>query len=163
MRTLTLLLFLTVIFCKESSSQEAKVNNEPSETSIAAIKTALNFINNYVDYCNDLNSEITLKDWINEQSQVTENFKKELKRTIAKADQQEPLLGIGVDPIFDAQDYPENGFEIDTFNKESDLVRVQGKEWNDFKLNIKMTLKNGQWFVNGIGMINMSENERFER
>jgi hypothetical protein len=154
---------LTVIFCEESSSQEAKVDNEPRETSTAAIKTALSFINKYVDYCNDLNPEITLKDWIDEQSQVTEQFKKELKRTIAKADQQEPQLGIGADPIFDAQDYPENGFEVDTSHKESDLIRVQGKEWKDFKLNIKMTLKNGQWFVNGIGMINMSENERFER
>ena len=116
-----------------------------------------------MEYCNDRNSEQGLIEWISEQQNVTENFKIELKRIITQTEKVEPELGLGFDPIFDAQDYPDNGFETENFNKQSELVTVKAKNWSDYKLNIKMERKNEQWFVNGIGIINMSEKERIKK
>lgn len=126
-------------------------------------KIAVDFINKYVEYCNDRNYEQGLIEWISEQQNVTENFKIEFKRIITEAEKKEPELGLGFDPIFDAQDYPDNGFETEKFNKLSELVTVKAKTWSNYKLNIKMERKNEQWLVNGIGIINMSEKERIKK
>ena len=163
MRILTIILLLTFFSCKKSVSQEKEVTIEKTKNQITAEKIALDFINKYVEYCNDRNSELGLIEWISEQPNVTENFKLELKRIILEAKKQDPELGLGFDPIFDAQDYPDSGFELEKSVKKSEFITVKGKEWSDFKLKIKMELKNEQWLVNGIGIINMSEKEQIKR
>jgi len=159
LRIITIILLLTLFTCKKSISQEKEVTIEQTENQNSAEKIALDFINKYVEYCNNRNSEQELIEWISEQKNVTGNFKIELKRIISEAEKKEPELGLGFDPIFDAQDYPDDGFETEKFNKHSELVTVKAKNWSDYKLNIKVERKNEQWLVNGIGIINMSEKE----
>jgi len=163
LRIITIILLLTLFTCKKSISQEKEVTIEQTENQNSAEKIALDFINKYVEYCNNRNSEQELIEWISEQKNVTGNFKIELKRIISEAEKKEPELGLGFDPIFDAQDYPDDGFETEKFNKHSELVTVKAKNWSDYKLNIKVERKNEQWLVNGIGIINMSEKERIKR
>lgn len=159
MRGLTIIIFLTLFSCKQSVSTEKGDIIEQNQ----AENIALEFINNYVGFCNDRNSELGLTEWISEQSNVSEQFNTELKKLITETEIIKPELGLGFDPIFNAQDYPNKGFELDKSDKKSEYITVKGKNWNDFKLKIKMERKNEQWLVNGIGIINMTENERIER
>jgi hypothetical protein len=126
-------------------------------------KIALEFINDYVEFCNDRNSELGIIEWISMQSNVTDKFKNELERIITQARKENPELGLGFDPILDAQDYPDNGFEMETVDKNSELITVKGIDWSDFKLNVKMEVKNDNWLVNGSGIVNMNENERIKK
>ena len=121
MRILTIILLLTFFSCKKSVSQEKEVTIEKTKNQITTEKIALDFINKYVEYCNDRNSELGLIEWISEQPNVTENFKLELKRIILEAKKQDPELGLGFDPIFDAQDYPDSGFELEKSDKKSEF------------------------------------------
>ena len=116
LRIITIILLLTLFSCKKSISQEKEVTTEQTENQNSAEKIALDFINKYVEYCNNRNSEQELIEWISEQQNVTENFKIELKRIISEAEKKEPELGLGFDPIFDSQDYPDDGFENEKFN-----------------------------------------------
>jgi hypothetical protein len=159
LRALTIILLLTLFSCKQPVSKKKEVVNEQNQ----AENIALEFINNYVDFCNDQNSALGLIEWISEQPNVSEKFNNELTKIIIEAEKIDSELGLGFDPIFDAQDYPDNGFELEKSDKKSEFITVKGKDWNNFKLKIKMERKNEQWFVNGIGIINMSENERIER
>ena len=131
--------------------------------SVLITNVALNFINSYVENCNKMSDRIGIIEWVSEQKNVTENFKAELNRLITESEKQDSELGLGFDPIFDSQDYPDNGFKLIKTNNKSNLITVIGKDLNDFKLNIKMELKNERWLVNGIGVINMAETERVKR
>ncbi|MCX7549642.1 DUF3828 domain-containing protein [Xanthomarina sp. F2636L] len=159
MRTLTIILLLTLFSCKQSVSKEKEVAIEQNQAELIALE----FINNYVEFCNDRNTELGLTDWISKQPNISENFKNELKKISTEAEKNNPELGLGFDPIFDAQDYPDNGFELEKAEFKSEYITVKGKDWNDFKLKIKMERKNEQWLVNGVGIINMTENERVGR
>lgn len=84
------------------------------------------------------------------------HFKLEYK----KAD---PEIGLDADPIFDAQDYPDKGFELETFDSKTNYLVVKGKNWTDFKLRIKMVLENDRWLVDGCGIINIPHDKRIAR
>lgn len=163
MRIITLILLLTLFSCKKTVSKENKVKIKQTESQNSSEKIALEFINDYVIFCNDRNPELNLTEWISEQTNVSENFKIQLIKIISEAEKQDPELELGFDPIFNAQDYPENGFELEKSESKSEFITVKGKNWNDFKLKIKMEQKNDEWLVNGIGTINMTENERIKK
>ena len=75
----------------------------------------------------------------------------------------EPDLGLDVDPIFDAQDYPDKGFDLESFDRKTNFVVVKGKDWADFKLTLKMVLENENWLVDGCGIINIPKDKRIAR
>lgn len=160
---MTLILTLIFFSCKETGSTDKKPLIEHVQNLNQAENVALEFINSYVRFCNDRNNKIGLTEWISGQPNVSEKFNNELIKIIIEAEKIDSELGLGFDPIFDAQDYPENGFELEKSDKKSEFITVKGKDWNDFKLKIKMERKNEQWFVNGIGIINMSEKEQIKR
>jgi len=72
------------------------------------------------------------------------------KTTAGKVD---PELGLDEDPIFDAQNYPDKGFELAAFDSKTNYVVVKGKNWPDFKLTLKMVAENNTWLVDGCGLI----------
>lgn len=149
----------------KKSKKQVEIKTEKIKDSNYALigNVALNFINSYVENCNKMKDQIGIIEWVNKQENVTENLKTELKRIITEAEKIDPELGLGFDPIFDAQDYPDNGFELNKSDNKSGIITVNGKDWKDFKINIKMIMENEHWLVNGIGVINMAENERIER
>jgi hypothetical protein len=102
-----------------------------------------------------------------EQEQQIENatlgFKTELKRLVDEAYKLEPEIGLDADPIFDAQDYPDKGFELDSFDDKTNYIVVKGKDRPDFKLTIKMISKNNNWLVDGCGIINVPIDKRSAR
>jgi len=154
----------------KNSHGETEINGQPRNTT--KIKTdkdntpvniALTFINSYVDNCNKMKESIGIIEWVNSNSLTTNRFKTEVKSIIEEAYKEDPELGLGFDPIFDGQDYPDEGFELETFDSKTNFIVVKGKNWVDFKLTIKVVLEDNKWLVDGCGIINIPKDKRSDR
>ncbi|MBZ9777967.1 hypothetical protein LB452_03435 [Psychroflexus sp. CAK8W] len=145
-------LILVFIFCNFNtmSSQATETDDE----------VTVEFINDYVAYCNDLATKVSQLEWIQNRKDVTNSFRSELERIVSEAESNDPELGLGFDPILDAQDYP-NSFEIESQN--SEYVVVKGIDWPEFKLTLKLKIIEGKYFVDGSGIINIPEGKRIKR
>jgi hypothetical protein len=121
---------------------------------------ALTFINGYVDNCSKMNERINIVDWVNSNELTTSGFKTELKRILDDAYKDEPEVGLDFDPILNAQDYPDKGFEIETFDEVTNYLTVKGKNWPEFKMTMKIIEDNGNWLVDGCGIINIPADKR---
>lgn len=121
---------------------------------------ALEFINDYVDFLNDSTKEISRLEWVNQHQDLTRHFKTEFTRLITVAEAKDPELGIGFDPILDAQDHP-NQFEIDQID--SEYIIVKGVNWTEFRLTLKLKHSNKKWLVEGSGIVNVPKEKRIER
>ena len=75
----------------------------------------------------------------------------------------DPELGLDADPVLDAQDFPEKGFELNNCDSTAGYVSVKGKDWKDFFLVLKVVHENNQWLVDGVGIINISFDKRAKR
>ena len=162
------------VSCGQNSNTGVKkeITTEPNvvsstETQIdkgnAPADIALTFINSWVDNCNKRKESIGIIEWVNSNNLATNRFKTEVKTMIEDAFKIESEYGLGFDPIFDAQDYPDEGFELESFDSETNFVVVKGKNWADFKLTIKMVLENNKWLVDGCGIVNVPNDKRSTR
>lgn len=147
MKIITLLLALSLFCCKQVEINESKNIEKQEIAQISAEKTALAFINNYVNYWNENDQEVSLTDWISTQKNATENYKIQVVKLIADADRADLEFDLIEDPIFKAQDYPEKGFELEKSEQNGTLITVKGKGWEDYKLKISMVRENGNWMV----------------
>lgn len=138
-----------------SKSIEASSNETIKPKDNLHVEIALKFINSYVDNCNKMNHSIGILEWVNSNSLTTNSFKTELKSIIEEANKFDPEMGLETDPIFDAQDYPEKGFEFESFDRKTNFMILKGKDWPDFKLTLKMVFKNNNWLIDGCGIINI--------
>lgn len=147
----------TKIATEKITIQSTVVKNENP------IKTALTFLNSYVDNCNKMKESIGVIEWVDSNKLTTNRFKKELKRIMEDAYKIEPEIGLDADPIFDAQDYPDKGFELVSFDSTTNILLVKGKNWPEFKLTIRMVNENANWLVDGCGMVNIPNDKRVAR
>jgi len=141
----------------KSIAPSAKVGQEK------LIEIALTFINSYVENCNKMKESIGVIEWVNSNKLTTQSFKTELKRLMDEAYKLEPEIGLDADPIFDAQDYPDKGFEFDSLDDKTNYIVVKGKNWPNFKLTIKIIYGNSNWLVDGCGIINIPNDKRIAR
>ena len=125
------------------------------------ISTGLKFINNYVKKSDTENIEI--EKYIASSKLVSKDFKTNFRNLMNDAYKNDPEMGLGFDPIFDAQDFPEKGFELDSFDTETGFLIVKGIGWNEFKVTMKLIKIEGNWFVDGCGVINIPEKKRSPR
>ena len=161
---------LIIVFCAAGNSNNKKaVAKEPNavgysgtqiDKSNTPVGIALTFINLYVDNRNEMKESIGIIEWVNLNNLTTNRFKTEVKTIIEKAYKADPELGLDADPIFDAQDYPDEGFELESFDSKTNLIVVKGKNWADFKLTIKMVLENNKWLVDGCGIVNIPKDKK---
>lgn len=148
------LLSLTSVITCNAQAQHAIIKNRIDQS--VAENVAVDFINNYVRYSNSQEVKPTLVQWINEQPYITEKFKMILDTLISQAEKDDSEMGLGFDPIFNAQDYPDKGFELAEVRNENDVVLVRGIDWSDFTLNIKLKkIQEDLWYVDGVGIVNM--------
>lgn len=112
------------------------------------------------DAKDDQNPDQTLIDWVTANTHVSADFKRILKETLLKARQDDPEMGLGSDPIIDAQDFPDKGYLAKDIKVEANKASVvmEGIEAPDFKIQVDAVLIDGKWLVNGIGGMNRSEN-----
>ncbi len=152
--------------CSCSTRNEKKetiVEVQKIETTTPDFSVALKFINDYSEYCDKLmNKEIVDSNWVYNNNLLTESFKKRHKFVIDSAFIEDPEMGLEADPIFDAQDYPDKGFEIMTTDKNG-FVTVRGKDWKEFIVVLKVVSQNDKWLIDGAGIINIPTDKRAER
>lgn len=147
---------------------EIKTDNKKDEilvedTISTKYNVALNFINDYVDNCNKMKNQIGIIEWINSNQNASKELKSELIRIIEEANQNDPEYGLGFDPIFDAQDYPDEGFELTKFDSISNYLTVEAKNWKGFIITMKIKEINNKWLVDGCGIINIPKTMQAER
>ncbi|WP_052444777.1 hypothetical protein [Flammeovirga sp. OC4] len=123
---------------------------------------AIQFINDYVENCNS-KEKVEITNWVNNYPEVSLRFKEELKQLILEAEQNEPEIGLGFDPIFDAQDYPEEGFKLFSFDSTTNYLTVEGIHWEGFYVTMKIKKYNDNWRVEGCGIINIPKSKQAKR
>jgi hypothetical protein len=157
MKILAFLFVILVGLSCESSQKQNQSNLDTIEDEGGGEKElALKFINAYINYVNDYDASLNLIDWVNQQTILSNSFKSELRRILEEAEKEDPEMGLGFDPILDAQDYPEKGFVVD--NVDGEFVILKGIGWEDFFLTLKMVKgENNQWLVDGSGIVNIPE------
>ena len=121
-------------------------------------QVALDFINAYVENANKREGPLEIRDWFRSSEIITEAMRSALIKMIDEAWEREPEIGLSYDPVFNAQDYPEKGFELKAFDEKQGLVTVEGIEWPGFSRNIRIVIIDGKTLVDGCGVINMPEN-----
>lgn len=121
---------------------------------------AIEFINSYIEYCEVGQSEQELIEWINTKETVTKKFTTELERILNEAVEKDPELGLGFDPIFDAQDYP-NEFEI--AEEDHEYLIVKGVNQPNFQLILRLSIEGDQWLIDGSGIVNIPREKRIQR
>ncbi len=141
---------------------EDKPNIELNDTT-SIPNIALKFINDYVTNCNKMREQIGIIEYVNAYPNVSQEFKTELTKMIQEAEKNDPDYGLGFDPIFDAQDYPDDGFKISKFDSNSNYLTVEAKSWKGFTITMKIKELNNKWIVDGCGVINIPKNKQAKR
>lgn len=129
-------------------------------------EAANSFMNSYKKYSDDVmhrKTKETAEHWIQSNKNVTANFKKTYKSIVDEANKADPAMGLDFDPIFDAQDYPDKGFQILDCDEKTNLVTLSGKGWKEFKVVVKVISTDSAWLVDGAGIINIPKNLRARR
>lgn len=156
----------TFIFVLAACGQQAN-NNDVYKTSnknpTPDFSVALNFINEYTDYCNNMSPESIDTSWIDNNQYLTESFKSRYHYILDSAYRSDPELGLDFDPIFDAQDFPDQGFSILSTDSSTGYITVFGNNWESFTLTLKLVNLNNKWLVNGSGIVNIPNNRRAKR
>src|SRR5690606_8319568 len=74
-------------------------------------QAALDFINSYVESIN----QVEILEFAKNSPLASDRLKSELENIVIRAWEENPRIGLLADPLFDAQDYPPNGFELHEF------------------------------------------------
>ena len=153
----------------ESQTKNSTLDEKPTiatteinDTSSIA-NVALEFINDYVKNCNKMREQVGIVEWVNAYPSVSQEFKTELTKMIREAEKNDPGYGLGFDPIFDAQDYPDDGFELAEFDSISNYLTVEAKSWKGFTITMKIKELYNKWIVDGCGVINIPKNKQAKR
>lgn len=120
---------------------------------------ALDFANKYVDYINDTIGKISVDEYVKQDELLTDNFKNRYQSIIDSANRVEPEIGLDFDPIINGQDFPDKGFKIKSIDKSSGFVTLQGIDWEDFEMVLKVVIDKNKSLVDGAGIINVPTNK----
>ena len=142
---------------------ESNVVQTEVSTKDIKIKNALAFINGYTKNANNISGGVGSVQWVNSNNLSTKNFKTELERINDDAEQEDPELGLDSDPVFDAQDNPEEGFELESFDEDINILIVRGIDCPEFKVTMKVVKEGKQWVVDGCGIVNILNEKRAAR
>lgn len=114
-----------------------------------------------LDVMNDyVKSGSALRDpakWVKNNKMLSPDFKKAYDKMIAEAYKDDPEMGLGFDPILNAQDFPEKGFEIKSVDSKKGLITLRGIDWPEFVVATKLAEVKGEWLLDGAGVIRMSK------
>ena len=151
----------------EAESQDLDLPNtdlyEPLESEAYSeeenYQAALDFINSYIESID----KVEILEFARNSGLATEKLISELENIVILAWEENPRIGLLANPLFDAQDYPSEGFELDEFDSLTGYVIAKGIEWDDFKVAMRVVNEDGHILVDGCGAVNMPEDKRAER
>jgi hypothetical protein len=154
MRCFLIFLFL-ITSCRESSTSKiVNLKSLPNKD----YEVALKFINDYNKEF--LNPHSETLEWLSENKTITQNLVQRYKQILDSAEIADPELGLDFDPIVNAQDSDEYGFEIKKIDSVLGYVTVSGKSAPNFEIVLKVIEKNGASLVDGSGVINIPKSKR---
>jgi hypothetical protein len=158
-------IYITTIFLLVSCGQGAGITKKSNniDEDNTPVDIALTFINSYIDNCNRMKESTGIIEWVHSNHLTTNRFKTEVKTMVEKTFKTNPEIGLDADPIFDAQDYPDEGFELESFDSKTNFIVLKGKNWADFKLTVKVVLEDNKWLVDGCGVVNIPKDKQSER
>ena len=144
-----------MVSCRESPNP--KIKNVKS-LSNKDYEVALKFINDYNKEF--LNPHSEALEWLKKNNTITQNLVERYKQMIDSAETADPELGMDFDPIVNAQDSDEQGFEIKKVDSILGYVTVRGKSAPNFEIVLRVIEKNGVTLVDGSGVINIPKSKR---
>lgn len=150
------LLAIIALFVACNSNKETNKNETNTIVDAVAVpdfNVALQFINEYVEHQSNLNENSNTQEWIKNHPLLSDNFKRSYKEINENAIKNDPEIGLGFDPIFNAQDFPDKGFTVAKTDTTSGTVLVKGVDWEDFNVSLKVISENGKSLVDGAGMV----------
>jgi len=150
---------------EENGNLEATGTEEtevPSAVELDA-KVAVDFINSYIDNCNKMSDAVDMVEWIETSPLATSNLKRVLKKMVVDAWKDDPEMGLGFDPLFDAQDYPDQGVVLASFDEKTGIALLKGINWGTYEVALKVVLENDKVLVDGCGVVNLPKNLRASR
>lgn len=152
-----LILLVLLLGCQPSTPIEHQVETPQVE---ADVQVAVQWINDYVTYCNTTDALPNPVAWVENRTDVSADFKKALKYIMTEAEAEYPEIGLGFDPILDAQDQPSR-FEV--HEKKGAYLLVRGVDWPEFKVVLKLTRQHEKWLIDGSGMVNIPLDQQISR
>lgn len=124
-------------------------------------EVAVSFLNSYIK--SSIDGEIGILEFTESNPNASEDLKSELERMLNEAWEKDPIGGLGFDPFFDAQDFPME-LELADFDKESGYLQLKGlKDWEEYRVTMKLVNQNGKTFVDGCGVVNLLRNKQAAR
>ncbi|MCK0123571.1 hypothetical protein MWU76_04100 [Gelidibacter sp. F2691] len=169
---LSLVFVFSFLACKSEKhraieASDAELPNsdlyEPLESEAASddenYQAALDFLNAYIENKDTLE----ILEFVKASPLATENLKTALETILIEAWEENPTVGLGFDPLFDAQDYPDKGVILHSFDPETGYVMAKGVEWTDFRVVLRVVNEDGHILVDGCGVVNIPEEKRAER
>lgn len=162
--SIILLLMISLFSCQSKKDTDTTENNtaEASKTTVD-YKVAIQFISDYAHFLDHSTDPKTTLSWIQHNQLLTSGFKENYTRIIEEAWKTDPELGLGFDPVFDGQDYPDNNYTITAIDSLSGFVTVSSDSWKEFVVIMRVTQNGKQSLVDGSGIINIPENKRAQR
>lgn len=157
------LLLAGLLSCNSETKTKTEIPAASETKVIPDFNVALNFINDYTQFCMKTDKRSSTEEWIKQDSLLTDNFKSQFQHLLDSAKKKDPELGLGSDPIFDAQDFPEKGFSISRIDTLNRYVTVVGNNWKEFELVLKLGQEDDKWLVDGAGVINIPIDKRAKR
>ena len=148
---------------REKKDSIASIPNKTFYQKDNKVENALKFINDYVTNSNKIGNRTKIIEWVNSNNLTTKSFKSELKKIIDDAYKAEPEVGLSFDPILNAQDNPKKGFELEVFDEKTNYLIIRGKDWQEFKLTMKVAEENGNWLVDGCGIVNIPDSKKSKK
>ncbi|MCF1191990.1 hypothetical protein LRR18_10380 [Mangrovimonas sp. AS39] len=148
---------------KEIENKQLKEIQNPLENLDSITYIATKFINDYVSNCNKMKEQIGIIEWVNSYPNVSQKFKSELTKMIQDAEEKDPEYGLGFDPIFDAQDYPDDGFKLTQFDSTTNYLTVEAKSWKGFAITMRIKKMDNEYLLDGCGVINIPKNKQAKR
>src|SRR3989338_5068945 len=150
-----------LVFCSsapdENGNLEATGTEEtevPSSLELDS-KVAVDFMNSYIENCNKMRDAVEMGKWTEASPLATNDLKNALKKRVEDAWKDDPEMGLGFDPLFDAQDYPDEGVVLASFDKKTGVVLVKGINWDSYEVALKLVLENDKVLVDGCGVVNL--------
>ncbi len=151
MRLFVLILLPAILSCGSEQSTDQQQPSVVSSNRETAVQTALQFVNDYVAYNDSAGVRASSVDWLFAQPNVTETFKQKLKEAVEAAQVEES--GLDADPIINAQDFPEQGFEFDSCDSAAKFIVVRAIGQPEFKVTVKVIEQQGKFWLDGCGEI----------
>jgi len=153
MKALLLVLsLLSSASCFAGCAQEAKI--------------AVQFMNEYLVFGEPSHGKTTtetLEKWLKRNPLVTRRFSQAYGAMIQTGRKNDPELGWGTDIILDAQDSPDKGFKLFRCSRTPGFLLLQGTDWPEFRVTVKVVTTSQGMKVDGAGAVNIPESERAPR